>query len=224
MDILNHGYLTLDNALADDLSVVNSARVSYGQYKTIMDDSDKHLINYLMKNSHGSVFEHNLFRFRIKCPIFVAREWMRHRISSFNEMSMRYHEVEELEFYIPEVFRTQVGKPGAYTFENIDLESPYTDQSKMLMQNHFEEANALYKHFNATGMAKELSRLVTPVSAYTEFWWSVNARSLMNFCSLRNSPHAQHEIREYAKLVEEGFKSQMPITYDAWVNNERIAP
>jgi len=136
---------------------------------------------------------------------------------------MRYHS-PDLEFYLPETLRTQVGKPGAYVFEDIDYDSHYTEQSRSLMNDHFEYSKNLYEHFVETGLAKELSRIVVPVSAYTEFYWSVNARSLMNFISLRNSPHAQHEIREYAIVVEEMFKTVMPITAEAWINNERVAP
>lgn len=223
IDVLDHGFVKLENYLADDLSVVNSARVSFATEKNSMDQSDIGLIHYLMKNKHGSVFEHNFFRFHIKCPIFVAREWFRHRISSFNEMSMRYHQ-PELEFYTPEVFRTQVGKPGSYTFEDIDPESSFSIQSRMLMKKHFNASKDLYEHLADHEMAKELARVVVPVSAYTEFWWSLNARSLMNFLSLRNSPHAQFEIREYARIIEDEFSQVMPITYQAWTEADREAP
>lgn len=223
IDVLDNGFVKLESFLADDLSVVNSARVSFSVEKYSLDSSDVGLINFLMKNKHGTPFEHNFFRFHIKCPIFVAREWFRHRISSFNEMSMRYHQ-PELEFYTPEVLRTQVGKPGAYTFEDIDPDSAFSIQTKKLMNDHYNSSKELYEHFVSHGLAKELSRIVVPVSAYTEFWWSLNARSLMNFLNLRNSPEAQYEIREYARVIEDLFSEAMPVTYEAWVKNEREAP
>ena len=120
---INKGFIRLDAFEADDLSVVNSARVSFGKRKEFLDESDAGLINFLMKNGHGTPFEHSFFRFHIKTPIFVAREWFRHRIGSFNEFSMRYS-IPTVEFYIPEIdhFRSQVGKPGSYTFEPMSNE------------------------------------------------------------------------------------------------------
>ena len=118
--VLDHGFVRLDDAMADDLSVVNGARVSFARRKTEMDESDEGLIRFLMRDRHGSPFEHNAFRFHIRCPIFVAREWFRHRIGSFNEFSMRYAKATD-DFYVPEPedVRTQVGKPGAYSFEQV---------------------------------------------------------------------------------------------------------
>ena len=116
IEVLDHGFVRLDDAMADDLSVVNGARVSFARRKTEMDESDEALIRFLMRDRHGSPFEHNSFRFHVRCPIFVAREWFRHRVGSFNEFSLRYAKATD-DFYIPEAIdvRTQVGKPGAYT-------------------------------------------------------------------------------------------------------------
>ena len=113
--VLDHGFVRLDGVMASDLSVVNGARVSFARRKDEMDDSDAGLIRFLMRERHGTPFEHNAFRFHIRCPIFVAREWMRHRVGSFNEFSLRYAKATE-DFYVPEPedVRTQVGKPGAY--------------------------------------------------------------------------------------------------------------
>src|SRR6185437_4376899 len=113
----------LDAALADDLSVVNAARVSFARRKDVMDESDVGLVKFLMRDHHGTPFEHNAFRFHIRCPIFVAREWFRHRIGSFNEFSMRYAKAKD-EFYVPDLedVRSQVGKPGAYSFEPVEPE------------------------------------------------------------------------------------------------------
>src|SRR5512146_3335176 len=99
--VLDHGFVRLDDAMADDLSVVNGARVSFARRKTEMDESDEALIRFLMRDRHGSPFEHNAFRFHVRCPIFVAREWFRHRIGSFNEFSMRYAKATD-DFYVPD--------------------------------------------------------------------------------------------------------------------------
>src|SRR5512143_303719 len=121
--VLDHGFVRLDEAMASDLSVVNAARVSFARRKDAMDESDEGLIRFLLRDRHGTPFEHNAFRFHVRCPIFVAREWFRHRIGSFNEFSMRYAKATD-EFYVPAVedLRSQVGKPGAYTFEPVDPE------------------------------------------------------------------------------------------------------
>ena len=119
--VLDHGFVRLDDAMASDLSVVNSARVSFGRRKEEMDESDEGLVRFLMRDRHGTPFEHNAFRFHIRAPIFVVREWMRHRVGSFNEFSMRYAKATS-DFYVPEAddVRSQVGKPGAYSFEPVD--------------------------------------------------------------------------------------------------------
>src|SRR5512132_2730851 len=107
--------------MADDLSVANGARVSFARRKDEMDESDEGLVRFLMRDRHGTPFEHNSFRFHVRCPIFVAREWMRHRVSSFNEFSLRYAKATD-DFYVPEAedVRSQVGKPGAYSFETVE--------------------------------------------------------------------------------------------------------
>src|SRR3954451_11605269 len=121
IDVLDHGFVRLDGALASDLSVVNGARVSFGSHRHEMEERDAGLVRFLLRERHGSPFEHNLFRFHVKCPLFVAREGQRHRFSSFNERSGRYSELPD-EFCVPaaEDVRTQVGKPGAYTFDAVD--------------------------------------------------------------------------------------------------------
>src|SRR5439155_13500552 len=123
INVLDHGFVRLDDAMASDLSVVNAARVSFARHKEEMDESDAGLIRFLMRERHGTPFEHNSFRFHIRAPIFVVREWMRHRVSSFNEFSMRYARATD-DFYVPEPedVRTQVGKHGAYSFDPVDPE------------------------------------------------------------------------------------------------------
>jgi thymidylate synthase (FAD) len=223
IEVLDHGFVRLDDAMADDLSVVNGARVSFARRKTEMDESDEALIRFLMRDRHGSPFEHNAFRFHIRAPIFVAREWMRHRVGSFNEFSLRYAKATD-DFYVPEVedVRTQVGKPGAYTFEPVD--DQLAEQTREELQAVYDQAYATYERLVEAGVAREVARSVLPVGAYTQFYWTVNARSLMNFVSLRNSEFAQLEIRRYAEAVESFFAARMPVTYAAFLANGRVAP
>jgi thymidylate synthase (FAD) len=173
--------------------------------------------------SGNTPFEHNAFRFHIRAPIFVAREWFRHRVSSFNEFSMRYAKATD-DFYVPEPedVRTQVGKPGAYSFEPVSDEVAETTREEL--QQVYATAYATYERLVKLGVARELARAVLPVGAYTEFYWTVNARALMNFLSLRNSENAQREIRRYAEACERFFAERMPITYEAFVASGRTAP
>jgi thymidylate synthase (FAD) len=221
--VLDHGFVRLDDAMATDLSVVNAARVSFARRKDEMDDSDAGLIRFLMRDRHGTPFEHNAFRFHIRCPIFVAREWFRHRVGSFNEFSMRYARATD-DFYVPEPedVRSQVGKPGAYSFEPVDPE--LAERTREELREVYEHAYATYERLVEAGVARELARAVMPVGAYTEFFWTVNARALMNFLSLRAAETAQREIRRYAEACETFFADAMPITHGAFVASGRVAP
>jgi thymidylate synthase (FAD) len=220
---LDPGHVRLDDAMADDLSVVNGARVSFARHKEEMDESDEGLIKFLMRDRHGTPFEHNSFRFHIRAPIFVAREWFRHRVGSFNEFSMRYAKATD-EFYVPEPedVRTQVGKPGSYSFEQLPPEVAETTREEL--EAVYESAYQTYERLVELGVARELARCVLPVGAYTEFYWTVNARALMNFLSLRASENAQREIRRYAEACERFLAQKMPVTYAAFVANGRVAP
>jgi thymidylate synthase (FAD) len=221
--VLDHGFVRLDDSMADDLSVANGARVSFARRKDELDESDEGLIRFLMRERHGTPFEHNAFRFHVRCPIFVAREWFRHRVGSFNEFSLRYAKATD-DFYVPEPedVRSQVGKPGAYSFEPVsdDLAETTREQLRAV----YETAFGTYEQLVELGVARELARSVLPVGAYTEFYWTVNARSLMNFLSLRNSETAQREIRRYAEACERFLEEKMPVTYAAFVANDRTAP
>ena len=209
--------------MADDLSVVNGARVSFARHKTEMDDSDAGLIRFLMRDRHGTPFEHNAFRFHIRAPIFVAREWFRHRVGSFNEFSMRYARATD-DFYVPaaEDVRTQVGKPGAYSFDTVSEDVAETTREEL--KRVYETAYSTYERLVELGVARELARAALPVGAYTEFYWTVNARALMNFLSLRNAETAQREIRRYAEACERFFAERMPVTHEAFVASGRVAP
>jgi len=176
-----------------------------------------------MRERHGTPFEHNAFRFHIRAPIFVAREWFRHRVGSFNEFSMRYAKATD-DFYVPEPedVRTQVGKPGAYSFEPVSDDVAETTREEL--RKVYELAFATYEQLVELGVARELARAALPVGAYTEFFWTVNARALMNFLSLRNAETAQREIRRYAEACEHFFAERMPVTYEAFVAAGRVSP
>jgi thymidylate synthase (FAD) len=223
IEVLDHGFVRLDDAMADDLSVVNGARVSFARRKEEMDESDEGLIRFLMRDRHGTPFEHNSFRFHIRTPIFVAREWFRHRVGSFNEFSMRYARATD-DFYLPEPddVRTQVGKPGAYSFDPVTPEIAETTREELAAV--YETAYSAYERLVELGVARELARCALPVGAYTEFYWTVNARALMNFISLRAAETAQREIRRYAEACEQLFAEKMPVTHAAFVAAGRVAP
>src|SRR5437667_2699744 len=223
IQVLDHGFVRLDDCMADDLSVVNAARVSFARRKEAMDESDEGLIRFLLRHKHGTPFEHNSFRFHVRAPIFVAREWFRHRVGSFNEFSMRYARATD-DFYVPEPedVRTQVGKPGSYSFEPVEPE--LAEATREELRAVYDAAYATYEQLVERGVARELARLVMPVAAYTEFYWTINARSLMNFVSLRAAETAQREIRRYAEACERFLAQEMPVTHSAFVDNGRVAP
>src|SRR5437660_10975955 len=152
--VLDHGFVRLDGSMATDLSVVNAARVSFARRKEEMDESDAGLVRFLMRDRHGTPFEHNSFRFHIRAPIFVAREWFRHRVGSFNEFSMRYAKATD-DFYVPAPgdVRTQVGKPGAYSFEPVEPE--LAEQTREELQAVYEHAVSTYERLVEQGVASE---------------------------------------------------------------------
>jgi thymidylate synthase (FAD) len=148
---------------------------------------------------------------------------MRHRIGSFNEFSLRYAKATD-DFYVPEAddVRSQVGKPGAYTFQPVDRE--LAERARDELRRVYDVAFETYNRLVEAGVARELARSVLPVGAYTEFYWTVNARSMMNFISLRAAETAQREIRRYAEAVETFLAAYMPVTYEAFIVNDRQAP
>jgi len=223
-EVLDDGFVRLDNSMGGDLSVVNHARISLDVQKEKIDESDKKLIRYLMKQGHGSVYESIWFSFHIRAPIFVARQWMRHRIAGYNEISGRYVEMKD-KFYTPkdEFVRTQIGKRGDYQFEEI-ADRADRETIDYIYKIHYDNSVKAYQHLMELGVAKELARIVLPLALYTEFFFDVNARSLMNFLMQRNHPHAQAEMREYAKVLENIFAEIAPITYNAFIENGRVAP
>jgi thymidylate synthase (FAD) len=200
---------------ADDLFVVNAARVSLNQESSEFGDREKGLINFLMRNHHGTPFEHNMFTFRVEVPMFVQREQMRHRIGhSYNEWSARYSKMDP-KFYIPDYVRTQEGKPGAYSFEALDEE-----KAEEFRRDCYGE----YEYALDNGVAKEQARYYLPSCTYTKYYWTCNARSLMHFIGLRNHPAAMWEISQVAKIAENCLSIHMPETHARYIEHGRKAP
>lgn len=222
----------LVQSMGGDEAVVFSARVSTGG-STASDgltEKDKGLINFLMRDRHGTPFEHNAFTFYIEAPIFVFREFMRHRIASYNEESGRYKELAPV-FYVPDENRklVQVGKPGAYTFEDgtYDQKVVVPAEMKRLSRESYES----YQRMLDKGVAREVARAVLPVSIYSSMYVTMNARALMNFLSLRTTREGTHfpsfpqrEIEMVAEQMECFFAEKMPITYETFNKNGRVAP
>jgi len=225
----------LVRASARDADVIFAARVSTAGESTLEDlDTDpersRGLINYLMRERHGSPFEHNSMTFFVRAPIFVWREHMRHRMASYNEESGRYRELEPV-FYIPDRSRNvvQIGKTGAYEF------IPGDDGQYALIDSEMKgacvQAYAAYRNLLEAGVAREVARMVLPVSIYSSAYVTLNARSLMNFLSLRRKSddsrypsYPQREIEMVAERYEDAWSTLMPITHDSFVANGRVAP
>jgi len=220
---------------ASDQDVAFAARVStQGERSLGYPETDEKklsgLIGFLMRDRHGSPFEHSVFTFYVKAPIFVWREHMRHRIASYNEESGRYR-VLNPEFYIPNNQRKllQIGKPGAYVFEEGS-----TEQMAITMVNYrhsCEEAYRRYDEMIRHGIAREVARGVLPLTIYSSAYVTINARSLMNFLSIRRNVEGQRfpsfpqrEIEMVAEKYEKVFEELMPLTHAAFVKNGRVAP
>jgi thymidylate synthase (FAD) len=223
---------------AHDSDVLFAARVSTQGEQTLESAQDaqldtsrsKGLINYLMRDRHGSPFEHNSMTFYVQAPIFVFREFMRHRIASYNEESGRYRELNPV-FYVPGPERNlvQVGKAGAYDFLPGSAE-----QTKLVSREVTAvctEAYASYQRMLDAGVAREVARIVLPLTIYSSMYVTLNARSLMNFLSLRTKREGTHfpsfpqrEIEMCAEKMEDRFAELMPLTYAAFNENGRVAP
>jgi thymidylate synthase (FAD) len=220
---------------ASDADVIWAARVSTTGDKSLEDvgsDASKSegLINYLARERHGSPFEHTSMTFFISAPIFVFREFMRHRIASYNEESGRYRELKPV-FYIPSKERklVQIGKAGSYTF--IDGTPEQYEITAKSIKETCVLAYENYQKMLAAGVAREVARAVLPVTLYSSMYVTMNARALMNFLSLRTSRDGSHfpsypqrEIEMVAEKMEAEFAKLMPITYGAFEKSGRIAP
>lgn len=216
-----HGTVELETHNASDLSVVNAARVSFAKHSQWYSDNDQRVLRFLMKDKHGTPFEHNYFRWHVRAPMIVFWEWVRHRMASYNVESARYVELRP-HFYFPDEARVQRGRPGDYWFE-----SGTKEQTRWLQQELAEWSKKGFDNYLEAikrGIAKEQARLFVPTNLYVEFYFSCNARSLMNFLSLRNDSHAMFEIAEYARALEFLWGRIMPDTQKAFIENGRVAP
>lgn len=209
--------IILIDHMGNDSSIVQAARVSTGQGTKTPEQDDK-LIGYLMKHEHWTPFEMPVYKFYVKTPIFVARQWFRHRMGSFNERSGRYTEFET-EFYSPSnlKYQSKSNKQGS------DADMPEVLNRELLTEiaKLNEQSSSLYKRLLDAGVSKEQARIILPVSIYTEFYWQVNLRSLFNFIKLRNDKGAQEEIRECAVILEEIVKEKNPIAYKYFAEYHR---
>lgn len=202
--------LSLTRVSGSDVDVVNAARVSFGKVVTTLSTRDEVLIKYLVEHNHTSPFEHNQLSFRVKCPLFVARQWMRHRMNSYNEISYRYVK-SKLEFYTPQQWRYQSAsnrQASGDAFESEELLAVY--KQALTASTH------AYETLLEKGVCRELARGLLPVCTYTEFMFTCNLHSLMHFLKLRLHEGAQYEIRQYALGMLELAKPHFPVSLQAW--------
>lgn len=215
LDPLNDSLSSLElvRVGGSDLDVVNAARVSYGSRVAEVTDRDKKLIRYLISHDHTSPFEHTQIVYRVKAPIYVVRDWVRHRIGvSYNEISGRYAELP-MEFYVPRQWRVQdkVNKQSSIPAEIPDSDHAFSEYKKSI-----NTAYATYKELLRVGVCRELARGVLPVCIYTEFIFTCNLISLFHFVKLRAHPTAQWEIQQYAKGMIALARPHFPTSIDAW--------
>lgn len=213
--VLDHGFIRLVDSMGSDVSIVRAARVSYDAAWRAGEDhgSDKRLINYLWRNHHTSPFEAVTFTFEVKAPIFVFRQWHRHRTQSISEVSARYTELPE-EFYVPapEVIGVQ-----STSSKQARIWTGATDSvSSELIRKSCEDAFTVYRGLLERGVPRELARSVLPVATYSHMFATVNLLNLFKFCTLRSHGHAQYEIRVYSDAVIDLIRPIVPVAVEAW--------
>ena len=221
-DVLDKGFIEVVDSLGSDLTVVNSARVSFGKRKEKWDKSDERLVRYLAKHKHYSPFRHLQVQFHIKAPEFVMRQWYKHVVGiettsngstkdhAWNEISGRYVEYDE--FYEPTEFRKQ-------SEDNKQASDGLIDDQKntsILWTTAQQHSVSAYKEMLKRGMAKEQARTILPLTLYTEVYWTASFQAVMNFIELRNEKTSQIEIQEYAKVLLEQMKEVFPKTTELW--------
>lgn len=228
ISLLDHGFIELIGALGSDLTVVNSARVSFGKRKTQLDNGDHKLIRYLADHKHWSPFRHVQLQFHCKVPEFVARQWYKHVVGivysegqtvdhAWNELSLRYINASEIDVYVPEIFRQQSSDN-----KQASTDTPVADPDEILKsayQAHCEKALALYKQLIDNGVAREQARAVLPLALYTEFYWTASLQAVVNFIQLRKHVTAQYEIRAYANAIETLTQYVVPVSYQCLLQN-----
>lgn len=219
--LLDHGYVRLVDHMGNDLSIIRSARVSYNaDWRTGEDEGkDEKLIRYLIKNRHTSPLESVQFTFEVKAPIFVFRQWHRHRTWNYNEVSARYTELPE-EFYVPAV--EHIGEQSKDNKQVRNIKEISDEDRKNIepeiewYKKHCEASFKLYKELIDLGWARELARMCLPFSTYSKMFAGVNLHNLFHFLSLRLHSHAQYEIRVYAEALLQLIEPVVPVTVKAW--------
>jgi len=216
VNLLNHGFVRLVDHMGSDLSIVRNARVSYdAEWRAGEDEGkDSKLINYLVKNRHTSPFEAVTFTFDVKAPIFVFRQWHRHRVWAFNELSARYSELPT-EFYDPELDQITTQHTSNKQMRTTE-QHPAAAMVRKLMYEHNVKAFETYKVLLDGGVPRELARTLLPLGTYSHMFASVNLLNLMKFIQLRDHDHAQYEIRVYAQAMLELIEPLVPVTVAAF--------
>ncbi len=212
---LDKGFVRLIDYMGNDDSIVQAARVSYGS-GTKRVHEDRGLIRYLMRHQHTTPFEMVEFKFHVKLPIFVARQWIRHRTANVNEYSGRYSEMKD-EFYTPE--EQFLRKQSLTNKQGRSEEGFQTEEAQAIISSFADLADNSYKQYEELlekGVAREIARIVLPVSNYTEWYWKIDLHNLFHFLRLRLDAHAQYEIRVYAEAMAEIAKQIVPVAYEAF--------
>lgn len=216
INVLDHGFVRLIESMGSDLSIVRNARVSYdAEWRSGEDEGkDAKLLNYLVKNRHTSPFESCVFTFEVKAPIFVFRQWHRHRTWSFNEISARYAELPE-EFYVPdaEQITTQSASNKQMRTDEIN---PHAEKMRLSINDQCRWAFKLYHSLIADGCPRELARSVLPVGTYSHMFATVDLHNLMHFLKLRLHSHSQYEIRVYAEAMLKLIEPIVPVSVAAF--------
>ena len=211
---LDKGFVRLVDSMGGDDAIVQAARVSYGQ-GTSKVSQDRGLIRYLMRHRHTTPFEMVEFKFHCKMPIFVARQWVRHRTANINEYSLRYSEARD-EFYYPDLkhiqFQSTLNKQGRRGDVPEDLKKKVKKYFKEISEKSF----LMYSELNEAGIARELARAILPVNLYTEWYWKNDLHNLLHFIGLRSDDHAQYEIRVYSNAMGESVKAVAPFAWEAY--------
>ncbi len=211
---LDKGFVRLVDSMGGDDAIVQAARVSYGQ-GTSKVSQDRGLIRYLMRHRHTTPFEMVEFKFHCKMPIFVARQWVRHRTANINEYSLRYSEARD-EFYIPDSeniqFQSALNKQGRSGTVPENLKKKVLDYFNDASERSFK----MYQELNEAGIARELARSILPVNIYTEWYWKNDLHNLLHFIGLRSDSHAQYEIRVYSDAMAKFVKKVAPHAWEAY--------
>ena len=211
---LDKGFVRLVDSMGGDDAIVQAARVSYGK-GTSKVSQDRGLIRYLMRHRHTTPFEMVEFKFHCKMPIFVARQWVRHRTANINEYSLRYSEARD-EFYYPDPknieFQSALNMQGRMGEVPDDLKQKVKDYFKEISERSFE----IYSELNDAGVARELARAILPVNLYTEWYWKNDLHNLLHFIGLRSDSHAQYEIRVFSDAMAESVKAAAPFAWEAY--------